>query len=87
MSSCPEKMLNRVRHDISSAQNDKRRIHLGKKIRIGVFADKGMGKWLVQSFEPLKDMADITLFISDNNKHDPSSFNLTKHLLTHKHET
>lgn len=60
---------------------------MDKKIRIGVFADKGMGKWLVQSFEPLKDMADIALFISDNNKHDPSSFNLPKHILTHKHET
>jgi len=60
---------------------------LDKKMRIGVFADKGMGKWLVQSFEPLSEMADITLFIPDNNKHDPSSFNLPKHLLTHRRET
>ncbi len=56
-------------------------------MRIGVFADKGMGKWLVQSFEPLSEMADITLFIPENNKHDPSNFNLPKHILTHKHET
>jgi glycosyltransferase involved in cell wall biosynthesis len=60
---------------------------LDRKIRIGIFADKGMGKWLVQSFEPLSEMADITLFIPENNKHDPSSFNLPKHILTHKHET
>ncbi|MBI4697822.1 MAG: glycosyltransferase family 4 protein [Nitrospirae bacterium] len=60
---------------------------MDKKMRIGVFADKGMGKWLVQSFEPLSGMADITLFIPENNKHDPSSFYLPKHLLTHKHET
>ena len=40
-------------------------------MRIGVFADKGMGKWLVQSFEPIGDMVDITLFIPENNKHDP----------------
>jgi hypothetical protein len=33
-------------------------------LKIGVFADKGLGKWLVQS-----------------------SFNLPKHILTHKHET
>ena len=57
------------------------------KIKIGIFADKGMGKWLVQSFEPLAERADITLFISENNKHDPSSFNLPKHILKHKHET
>jgi glycosyltransferase involved in cell wall biosynthesis len=52
-----------------------------------VFADKGMGKWLVQSFEPLSAVADITLFIPENNKHDPSSFNLPKHILSQKHET
>ncbi|MBI5050082.1 MAG: glycosyltransferase family 4 protein [Nitrospirae bacterium] len=57
------------------------------KMRIGIFADKGMGKWLVQSFEPLKGMADMVLFIPENNKHDPSAFNLPKHILTHKHET
>jgi hypothetical protein len=56
-------------------------------MKIGVFADKGMGKWLVQSFEPLSEMVDITLFIPENNKHDSSSFNLPKHILTHKHET
>lgn len=56
-------------------------------MRIGVFADKGVGKWLVQSFEPLSETADITLFIPKNNKHDPSSFNLPKHILTHRHET
>lgn len=56
-------------------------------MRIGIFADKGVGKWLVQSFEPLSDMAEITLFIPENNKHDPASFNLPKHLLTHRHET
>ncbi len=55
-------------------------------MRIGVFADKGMGKWLVQSFEPLAEKADITLFMSENNKHDPSSFNLPKHILKHKIE-
>lgn len=60
---------------------------MNKKMRIGVFADKGMGKWLVQSFEPLSEMADITLFIPENNKHDPSKFSLPKHILTHKHET
>ncbi|MBI5195239.1 MAG: glycosyltransferase family 4 protein [Nitrospirae bacterium] len=56
-------------------------------MKIGVFADKGMGKWLVQSFEPLKDLADITLFIPENNKHNPASFDLPKHILTHQHET
>jgi len=56
-------------------------------VNIGVFADKGVGKWLVQSFEPIAGMADITLFIPENNKHDPSSFNLPKHILTHRHET
>ncbi len=56
-------------------------------MRIGVFADKGVGKWLVQSFEPLLETADITLFIPENNKHDPSSFNLPKHILTHRVET
>lgn len=60
---------------------------MDKRMRIGVFADKGMGKWLVQSFEPLKDIVDITLFIPENNKHDPSSFNLPKHILTHRRET
>ena len=60
---------------------------MNKRMRVGVFADKGMGKWLVQSFEPLSEMADITLFIPENNKHDPSNFNLPKHILTHKHET
>jgi len=60
---------------------------LDRKIRIGIFADKGMGKWFVQSFEPLSETADITLFIPENNKHDPSTFNLPKHILTHKHET
>jgi glycosyltransferase involved in cell wall biosynthesis len=56
------------------------------KMKIGIFADKGVGKWLVQSFEPLADKADITLFIPENNKHDPSSFNLPKHMLYHNHE-
>lgn len=55
-------------------------------MRIGVFADKGMGKWLAQSFEPLAERADITLFMSENNKHDPASFNLPKHILKHKVE-
>jgi len=57
------------------------------KMRIGVFADKGVGKWLVQSFEPISEKADITLFIPENNKHDASNFNLPKHILTHRHET
>jgi glycosyltransferase involved in cell wall biosynthesis len=57
------------------------------KIKIGIFADKGMGKWLVQSFEPIGEYADITLFIPENNKHDHRYFSLPKHLLTHKHET
>jgi glycosyltransferase involved in cell wall biosynthesis len=56
-------------------------------MKIGVFADKGVGKWLVQSFEPLAEKADIMLFIPENNKHDPSSFHLPKHTLTHRHET
>src|SRR3989338_1289592 len=56
-------------------------------MRIGVFADKGMGKWLVQSFEPLSELAEVTLFIPKNNKQDPSNFNLPKHILTHRHET
>lgn len=56
-------------------------------MKIGIFSDKGMGKWLVQSFEPLSEIADITLFIPENNKHDPSNFNLPKHTLTHKKET
>jgi glycosyltransferase involved in cell wall biosynthesis len=56
-------------------------------MRIGVFADKGVGKWLVQSFEPLSELADITLFIPENNKHDPSSFNLPKYILKNKCET
>lgn len=56
-------------------------------MKIAIFADKGVGKWFVQSFEPLTEKADITLFIPENNKHDPSSFNLPKHILTHRHET
>ncbi|HDH53097.1 MAG TPA: glycosyltransferase family 1 protein [Nitrospirae bacterium] len=56
-------------------------------MKVGVFADKGIGKWLAQSFEPVKGQADITLFIPDNNKHDPSIFNLPKHMLLHRHET
>lgn len=58
-----------------------------KKLQVGIFADKGMGKWLVQSFEPLNQLVDFTLFISENNKHDYSNFQLPKHILTHKHET
>jgi glycosyltransferase involved in cell wall biosynthesis len=56
-------------------------------MRIGVFADKGMGKWDVQSLEPLSEIANITLFVADNNKHDISNFKLPKYILLHKHET
>ncbi len=57
------------------------------KLNIGIFADKGMGKWLSQSFEPLVNKANITLFIPENNKHDPSAFKLPKIILRHKHES
>lgn len=60
---------------------------MGKKMKVGVFADKGMGKWLVQSFEPLSEKVHITLFIPENNKHNPSSFGLPKYILKHRHET
>lgn len=56
-------------------------------MKVGIFADKGMGKWLVQSFEPVREQAGITLFIPANNKHDPSAFNLPKHILIPGHET
>lgn len=57
------------------------------RLCVGVFADKGMGKWLVQSFEPLNQLVDFVLFIPENNKHDHSIFQLPKYILTHKHET
>ncbi|GBE05966.1 MAG TPA: glycosyltransferase family 1 protein [Nitrospirae bacterium] len=56
-------------------------------MKLGVFADKGISRWLVQSFEPFKDKTDITLFVPDNNKHDTSGFDFEKHLLRHNHET
>lgn len=57
------------------------------KLKVGIFADKGMGKWLVQSFEPLSGEIDLTLFIPENNKHKPENFQLPKHVLSHNQET
>jgi len=55
-------------------------------LKIGVFADKGMGRWLVQTFEPINKDSEITLFIPYNNKHDHSLWRLNKHILNNNHE-
>ena len=50
-------------------------------IKLGVFSDKAMGKWFIQAFEPLANQLDITLFITEDNKHAFSQWPLKKHIL------
>ena len=50
-------------------------------MKIGVFADKGMGRWFAQLFD---DMEEVTFYLSENNKHGLDVTQHKKHILTKK---
>jgi len=50
-------------------------------MKIGVFADKGMGRWFAQLFD---DMEEVTFYLAENNKHGLDVTQHKKHILTKK---
>ena len=55
-------------------------------MKLGIVLDNKINKWAIQRFEPLRDKADITVFIGEKNDYDVSSIDLSKKNLTHTEE-
>jgi glycosyltransferase involved in cell wall biosynthesis len=55
-------------------------------VKLGIVLDNKINKWALQRFEPLRDKADITVFIGEKNDYDVSSIDLSKRNLTHTEE-
>lgn len=55
-------------------------------MKLGIVLDNKINKWAIQRFEPLRDKADITVFIGEKNDYDTSSIDLNKKNLTHVEE-
>ena len=55
-------------------------------MKLGIVLDNKINKWAIQRFEPLRDKADITVFIGEKNDYDVGSIDLSKKNLTHTEE-